>query len=187
MIAKLIVWGREPRAGAGPPGRGAARHAHRRPAHTNVAFLRRVVGIPTPSRTADLDTALIERERHGTVRASRRWRPSWLAAGVVARMCWPKRPQLEGARPVVAARWLASARRCPPPARTWTSQGQPLPVAVMQRLHDGATTLSDRRAALDPDQRARSAVRVMTASIVAVVSARQAPRASAAARHSAPC
>ena len=61
MIAKLIVWG-EDRAQALARLDAALRDTHLVGLHTNVAFLRRVV----TSRSfagADLDTALIERER----------------------------------------------------------------------------------------------------------------------------
>jgi 3-methylcrotonyl-CoA carboxylase alpha subunit len=61
MIAKLIVWG-EDRAQALARLDSALRDTHIMGLHTNVAFLRRVVNSPAFA-TADLDTALIERER----------------------------------------------------------------------------------------------------------------------------
>ncbi|OYT87030.1 MAG: 3-methylcrotonyl-CoA carboxylase [Burkholderiales bacterium PBB6] len=61
MIAKLIVWG-EDRAQALARLDAALRDTHIVGLHTNVAFLRRVVGSQAFA-TADLDTALIERER----------------------------------------------------------------------------------------------------------------------------
>ncbi len=61
MIAKLIVWG-EDRAQALARLDAALAHTHIVGLHTNVAFLRRVVN-SRAFATADLDTALIERER----------------------------------------------------------------------------------------------------------------------------
>jgi 3-methylcrotonyl-CoA carboxylase alpha subunit len=61
MIAKLIVWG-EDRAQALARLDAALRDTHLVGLHTNVAFLRRVVTSRSFS-SADLDTALIERER----------------------------------------------------------------------------------------------------------------------------
>ncbi|MFM8768456.1 MAG: ATP-grasp domain-containing protein, partial [Rubrivivax sp.] len=61
MIAKLIVWG-EDRAQALARLDAALRDTHLVGLHTNVGFLRRVVGSRSFAQ-ADLDTALIERER----------------------------------------------------------------------------------------------------------------------------
>jgi len=61
MIAKLIVWG-EDRAQALARLDAALRDTHLVGLHTNVAFLRRVVASRSFAQ-ADLDTALIERER----------------------------------------------------------------------------------------------------------------------------
>ncbi len=61
MIAKLIVWG-DNRAQALARLDAALAETHVVGLHTNVAFLRRVVAC-TAFATADLDTALIERER----------------------------------------------------------------------------------------------------------------------------
>ena len=61
MIAKLIVWG-EDRAQALARLDAALAQTHIVGLHTNVAFLRRAVQCPAFA-TADLDTALIERER----------------------------------------------------------------------------------------------------------------------------
>ena len=61
MIAKLIVWG-DNRAQALARLGAALAATHIVGPHTNVAFLRRVVACPAFA-TADLDTALIERER----------------------------------------------------------------------------------------------------------------------------
>jgi 3-methylcrotonyl-CoA carboxylase alpha subunit len=61
MIAKLIVWGAD-RAQALARLDAALAQTHIVGLHTNVAFLRRVVG-SVSFANADLDTALIERER----------------------------------------------------------------------------------------------------------------------------
>ncbi len=61
MIAKLIVWGAD-RAQALSRMDAALAQTHIVGLHTNVAFLRRVVNSQSFAR-ADLDTALIERER----------------------------------------------------------------------------------------------------------------------------
>jgi 3-methylcrotonyl-CoA carboxylase alpha subunit len=82
MIAKLIVWG-ENRAQALARLDAALARTHIVGLPTNVAFLRRVVGTPAFA-TADLDTALIEREREALFG----YAPLPLecaAAGVVAR------------------------------------------------------------------------------------------------------
>jgi len=82
MIAKLIVWG-ENRAQALARLDAALARTHIVGLATNVAFLRRVVGTASFA-TADLDTALIERERAALFDAA----PLALecaAAGVVAR------------------------------------------------------------------------------------------------------
>jgi len=81
MIAKLIVWG-EDRAQALARLDAALGATHLVGPHTNVAFLRRIVR-STAFATADLDTALIERERpalFGVPGLPLRW----AAAGVVA-------------------------------------------------------------------------------------------------------
>jgi 3-methylcrotonyl-CoA carboxylase alpha subunit len=81
MIAKLIVWGAD-RAQALARLDAALAETHIVGLHTNVAFLRRVVASPSFSG-ADLDTALIERERpllFGAAPLPLRW----VAAGVLA-------------------------------------------------------------------------------------------------------
>jgi 3-methylcrotonyl-CoA carboxylase alpha subunit len=81
MIAKLIVWGAD-RAQALARLDAALAETHIVGLHTNVAFLRRVVTSPSFSG-ADLDTALIERERPRLFGAA----PlplRWVAAGVLA-------------------------------------------------------------------------------------------------------
>ena len=81
MIAKLIVWG-EDRAQALVRLEQALRDTHLVGLHTNVAFLRRTVRSPAFS-AADLDTALIERER-ALLFGVPGLPLKWAAAGVVA-------------------------------------------------------------------------------------------------------
>ncbi|KNZ30982.1 MAG: 3-methylcrotonyl-CoA carboxylase [Methylibium sp. NZG] len=95
MLAKLIVWGQD-RAQALARMDAALAQTHIVGLHTNVAFLRRVVASPSFA-TADLDTALIERERVLVFNAA----PLPLevaAAGVVAHALAAERA-LEGADP----------------------------------------------------------------------------------------
>jgi acetyl/propionyl-CoA carboxylase alpha subunit len=120
----------------------ALRATHIMGLHTNVAFLRRVVASQAFA-TADLDTALIERERAVLFEASRRWRWSWPppAWWRIAGRRAPRR----GRRPLVAPRRLAAARRRAAPARPGAA-GQPLRCAgaPARRRHHAA----DRRPAL---------------------------------------
>jgi 3-methylcrotonyl-CoA carboxylase alpha subunit len=95
MIAKLIVWGAD-RAQALARMDAALRDTHLMGLHTNVAFLRRVVGTQAFS-TADLDTALIERER--AVLFNSAPLPPVLAAAGVAAHVLAGEAQLEGADP----------------------------------------------------------------------------------------
>ncbi|HWH82794.1 MAG TPA: biotin/lipoyl-containing protein, partial [Burkholderiaceae bacterium] len=81
MIAKLIVWG-EDRAQALARLDTALASTHIVGLHTNVAFLRRVVASRSFAQ-ADLDTALIERER-ATLFDAPPLPIEWAAAGVVA-------------------------------------------------------------------------------------------------------
>ncbi len=81
MIAKLIVWGAD-RAQALARLDAALAQTHIVGLHTNVAFLRRVAASPSFAN-ADLDTALIERERAVLFDAPGLAR-EWAAAGVVA-------------------------------------------------------------------------------------------------------
>jgi 3-methylcrotonyl-CoA carboxylase alpha subunit len=81
MIAKLIVWGAD-RAQALARLDAALRDTHLVGLHTNAAFLRRVVK-STAFATADLDTALIERERAALFEAPP-LADEWVAAGLVA-------------------------------------------------------------------------------------------------------
>jgi 3-methylcrotonyl-CoA carboxylase alpha subunit len=95
MIAKLIVWGAD-RAQALARLGAALRDTHIVGLHTNVAFLRRVVDSASFAG-ADLDTALIERERVALFEA-----PAlpleWAAAGLVAHAL-AEETALEGADP----------------------------------------------------------------------------------------
>ena len=81
MIAKLIVWGAD-RAQALARLDAALAQTHIAGLHTNVAFLRRVVR-STSFAQADLDTALIERERVALFNVAP-LAPEVVAAGVVA-------------------------------------------------------------------------------------------------------
>jgi 3-methylcrotonyl-CoA carboxylase alpha subunit len=81
MIAKLIVWG-EDRAQALARLSAALERTHIMGLHTNVAFLHRVLGTRTFT-SADLDTALIERERTALFEAAA-LPASYAAAGVAA-------------------------------------------------------------------------------------------------------
>jgi 3-methylcrotonyl-CoA carboxylase alpha subunit len=95
MLAKLIVWGQD-REQALARLDAALAQTHIVGLHTNVAFLRRVVASPSFAN-ADLDTALIERERARLFNAL----PLPLevaAAGVVAHALAAERA-LEGADP----------------------------------------------------------------------------------------
>ncbi len=135
MIAKLIVWGRD-RAQALARLDAALRDTHLVGLHNNVAFLRRVVGSRSFAH-AELDTALIERERP-VLFGQPPLAPELAAAGVVARVLADE-AAAEGADPWSRRdgwRLHGGARR----RLDLDLQGQPLPV-VMQRLHDGATTM----------------------------------------------
>jgi 3-methylcrotonyl-CoA carboxylase alpha subunit len=81
MIAKVIAWGAD-RQQALARLDDALRGTHIVGLHTNVAFLRRVVQ-SRAFATADLDTALIERER-SAVFGPTLLGPEWVAAAVLA-------------------------------------------------------------------------------------------------------
>ncbi len=95
MIAKLIVWGAD-RAQALARLDAALRDTHILGPHNNVAFLRRVVA-STAFATADLDTALIERERPALFEAEPM--PAELAAAGVMAVRLAAEAALEGADP----------------------------------------------------------------------------------------
>jgi 3-methylcrotonyl-CoA carboxylase alpha subunit len=136
MIAKLIVWG-ENRAQALARLDAALAQTHIVGLATNVAFLRRVVKTQAFA-TADLDTALIERERAALFEHA----PLALecaAAGVIAREVaneaalqdddpWSKRD---------GWRMFGGAKR-----RFDLDIGGTRHVVTLHRLHDGALTLA---------------------------------------------
>ena len=141
MIAKLIVWG-EDRAQALARLDAALRDTRLVGLYNNVAFLRRVVNTRAFA-TADLDTALIERE-HAALFEVPGLAPEVATAGVAALAQAEERAQ-ETADPWSRCdgwRLHGGARR----RFDLVFGGEPLPVA-MTRLHDGATVLElgDRR------------------------------------------
>jgi len=135
MIAKLIVWG-EDRAQALARLDAALRDTHLMGLHNNVAFLRRVVGSHAFS-TADLDTALIERE-HAALFQAPPLAAEVAAAAVVAHRLAAE-SKLEDADPWSRRdgwRLHGGAQR----RLSVEVQGNDLTV-LMERLHDGATVL----------------------------------------------
>ena len=136
MIAKLIVWG-ETRVQALARLEAALAETHIVGLNTNVAFLRRVVRSHAFA-SADLDTALIERERAALFDAAP-LAPELAAAGVAAHVLAAE-AAAEGADPWSRRdgwRLHGGARR----RLSLELAGQPLPV-VLERQHDGATVLS---------------------------------------------
>ena len=145
MVAKLIVWG-EDRAQALARLDAALRDTHIVGLNTNVGFLRRVVN-STAFATADLDTALIEREHAALFDAPGLPLP-WAAAGVLAHTLAAEKA-LEGADPWSRRdgwRLHAGARR----RIDLDAQGVHHPV-TLERTHDGAAvmTLDGERRTLD--------------------------------------
>ena len=135
MIAKLIVWGAD-RAQALARLDAALRDTHLVGLHNNVAFLRRVAASRSFA-TAELDTALIERER-GALFGVGALHAEWAAAGVVAKALADERAA-EGADPWSRRdgwRLHGGAQR----RLDIELQGEALAVQV-QRQHDGGTTL----------------------------------------------
>ncbi len=135
MIAKLIVWG-ENRAQALARMDAALRDTHILGLATNVAFLRRVVASHAFA-TADLDTALIQREHAALFEAPPL--ASEVAAGAVAAHILAAEVALEDADPWSRRdgwRLHGGAQR----QVHLEHQGQPL-VLNIERLHDGATRL----------------------------------------------
>ena len=135
MIAKLIVWG-DDRAQALARLAAALRDTHIVGLHTNVAFLRRVVATHAFA-TADLDTALIERERVALFETP--GLPNeWAAAGVLAHRLAAE-AAMEDADPWSRRdgwRMLGGARR----RLELQVAGVAMPL-VIERLHDGATVM----------------------------------------------
>ena len=135
MVAKLIVWGAD-RAQALARLDAALRDTHIVGLNTNVAFLRRVVG-STAFATADLDTALIERE-HAALFDSPPLPLALVAAGLVAHTL-AEEAKLEGADPWSHRdgwRLLGGARR-----RFDIELNQSVHSLVLERRHDAATVL----------------------------------------------
>jgi 3-methylcrotonyl-CoA carboxylase alpha subunit len=135
MIAKLIVWG-ETREQALSRLDAALRNTHVMGLSTNVAFLRRVVRSRSFA-TADLDTALIEREREALFGAPG-LADEVAAAAVAAHVIEHERRQ-ENADPWSRRdgwRLFGGAQR----RLELAVGGRALSVRV-QRLHDGAATL----------------------------------------------
>jgi 3-methylcrotonyl-CoA carboxylase alpha subunit len=136
MIAKLIVWG-EDRAQALARLDAALRDSHIMGLHTNVAFLRRVVNSPAFA-TADLDTALIERER--AVLFDAPGLPLEVAAaGVIAHVLAAEAAE-QGADPWSRRdgwRLHGGATR-----RFELEMGGAHHSVTLQRLHDGALVMS---------------------------------------------
>ena len=143
MIAKLIVWG-ENRGQALARLGAALQSTHIVGLHTNVAFLRRVLASHAFA-TADLDTGLIERE-HAALFEAPPLAAELAAAGVAAHRLTAE-TALEDADPWSRRdgwRMHGGAQR----RLDLQLQGQPL-VAVLQRLHDGATVLQMGQGTVD--------------------------------------
>ena len=143
MIAKLIVWG-ENRGQALARLGAALQSTHIVGLHTNVAFLRRVL-TSHAFATADLDTGLIERE-HAALFEAPPLAAELAAAGVAAHRLTAE-TALEDADPWSRRdgwRMHGGAQR----RLDLQLQGQPL-VAVLQRLHDGATVLQMGQGTVD--------------------------------------
>jgi 3-methylcrotonyl-CoA carboxylase alpha subunit len=135
MIAKLIVWGAD-RAQALARLDAALRDTHLMGLQTNVAFLRRLVATRAFA-TADLDTALIERERPALFDAAP-LAPELAAAGVAAQQLAAE-AALEDADPWSRRdgwRLFGTAER----PLNLEVDGQPLP-ATLLRQHAGGLAL----------------------------------------------
>jgi 3-methylcrotonyl-CoA carboxylase alpha subunit len=136
MIAKLIVWGAD-RAQALARLDAALRDTHIVGIHTNVAFVRRVVQTRAFA-TADLDTALIERERAALFDVA--GLPLALAAAGVVAHTLAQESALEDADPWSRRdgwRMHGGARR-----RFELDAGGTHHAVVLERLHDGATIMT---------------------------------------------
>jgi 3-methylcrotonyl-CoA carboxylase alpha subunit len=145
MIAKLIVWG-DDRAQALARLDVALRDTHIVGLHTNVSFLRRVVN-SRAFATADLDTALIEREHAALFDAPGLPLP-WAAAGVLAHTLASETAH-EGADPWSRRdgwRLHGGAQR-----RVELDVQGTHHALTLERLHDGASvmTLGRERRALE--------------------------------------
>ncbi len=136
MIAKLIVWG-EDRAQALARLDAALRDTHIMGLATNVAFLRRVLATQAFA-TADLDTALIERERAALF--DQPPLPDEVLAAAVAAHRLAAEAALEGADPWSRRdgwRLHGGAQR----QLSLMRGGQAL-TALFSRLHDGGSVLA---------------------------------------------
>jgi 3-methylcrotonyl-CoA carboxylase alpha subunit len=139
MIAKLIVWG-EDREQALARLDAALAATHIVGLHTNVAFLRRAAA-SRAFASADLDTALIERERAALFGAP----PlpmKWAAAGVLAH-AQAHEAATQGADPWShrhGFRLHGGARRRLELMVAGAPGGERVQ-AVVERMHDGATVL----------------------------------------------
>jgi 3-methylcrotonyl-CoA carboxylase alpha subunit len=136
MVAKLVVWGAD-RAQALARMDAALRDTHIVGLHTNVQFLRRVVGSASFAG-ADLDTALIERERAALFDAS--GLPLELAAGGVVAHTLAREAALEDADPWSRRdgwRLHGGARR-----RFDLDAAGTHHAVVLERAHDGALTMA---------------------------------------------
>jgi 3-methylcrotonyl-CoA carboxylase alpha subunit len=135
MIAKLIVWGVD-RAQALSRLDAALRDTHLMGLHTNVAFLRKVICSHAFS-TADLDTALIEREHAALFDAPPL--PQAVVAAAVAAHVLHAEQQLEDADPWSRRDgwrlWGGAQRRL-----SLEVQGARITL-VIARLYDGGTLL----------------------------------------------
>ena len=157
MIAKLIVWG-DDRAQALARLDAALAQTHIVGLQTNVAFLRRVVGTRAFA-TADLDTALIERERAALFEAP----PlplQCVIGGVVAHALALERERVTADPWSQADGWRlhgVSQRRFD------IEIGGVHHAVTLERAHGGALTLCARRPATRAGRsRRRSAARTVT-------------------------
>ncbi|MDP4300312.1 acetyl/propionyl/methylcrotonyl-CoA carboxylase subunit alpha [Leptothrix discophora] len=136
MVAKLLVWG-EDRAQALARLDAALAQTRIVGLQTNVAFLRRVVASRSFAE-ADLDTALIERER--AVLFDQQGMPlEWAAAGVIAQSLQAE-VALEGTDPWSRRdgwRLHGGARR-----RFDLKQGEVHHIVTLERHHDGRLQLA---------------------------------------------
>jgi 3-methylcrotonyl-CoA carboxylase alpha subunit len=135
MIAKLIVWG-DSRAQALQRMDAALAQTHIVGLHTNLAFLRRCVATRS-FREADLDTALIEREREALF-GNEGLSLAWACAGVLA-LLLAEEQALQTADPWSrrdAWRLHGSARR-----RFDIAEGNTQHRVWLERQHDGSARM----------------------------------------------
>jgi 3-methylcrotonyl-CoA carboxylase alpha subunit len=135
MIAKLIVWGAD-REQALARMEAALAQTHIVGLHTNVAFLRRVVQ-STAFSTADLDTALIERERAALFDAPALALPL-AAAAVVAHKLRDEAAQQTNDPWSRRDGWRMQGGAQRRLHLNWQGQNE---VVTLERTHDGLTLL----------------------------------------------